>query len=410
MIVGGSAFNLDGQNQRGDAMSTWLDRRAALARLNVRPQTLYAYVSRGRVAMRPDPDDPRRSLYSGADIDTLATRRARGRRPAAIAASAIAWGEPAVVTTISTVRHGRLVYRGADAVALSARATLEDVAALLWETEAPPLPPALSPRGRRLTTHRPRPAGSARAAAFATLAGLAACAPPTPGRPVTALRDDAAAAVAALARALGAAGGGAPTHARLARGWSLGRRATDAVRRALVLLADHELNASAFAARVAASTGAPLAACLLAGLSTLAGPRHGGAADAVAALAADAERLGSEAAVAQWSARGALPGFGHPLYPEGDPRAAALLANVSLDETLAALRAAVTAAGGPAPNVDFALLALVRALDLPPDAPFRLFALGRSVGWAAHAMEQAATGQLIRPRARYEGALAPASR
>src|SRR5438067_10387782 len=100
-------------------MAAWLDRSSALARLGVRAQTLYAYVSRGRVAMRPDPGDPRRSLYSAADIDALATRRARGRRRSAIAASTIAWGEPAIATSISTVIHGRPIYRGEDAVALS---------------------------------------------------------------------------------------------------------------------------------------------------------------------------------------------------------------------------------------------------------------------------------------------------
>ena len=174
------------------------------------------------------------------------------------------------------------------------------------------------------------------------------------------------------------------------------------VRRALVVLADHELNASTFAARVAASTGASIAACLLAGLATLSGPRHGGAADAVAALVDDAARRGPSAALADARTRDALPGFGHPLYPAGDPRAAALLAHAPLDDALAELRDAA-AALGERPNVDFALLALVRAHGLPADAPLRLFALGRSVGWAAHAMEQAATGQLIRPRARYEG-------
>ena len=88
-------------------MSEWLSREEALERLKVRPQTLYAYVSRGRIGMRPDRADPRRSQYRADDIAALATRRARGRSPSAIAESAIAWGEPSIVTAISTVWHGQ---------------------------------------------------------------------------------------------------------------------------------------------------------------------------------------------------------------------------------------------------------------------------------------------------------------
>src|SRR5262249_26174907 len=114
-------------------MKIWLTRDEALKLLKVRPQTLYAYVSRGRIDMRPDPDDPRRSLYRAADIGGLTRRRERGKRQAAIAASAIAWGEPIITTTISTVRNGRLYYRGRDVAELAQSASLEEVAALLWD-------------------------------------------------------------------------------------------------------------------------------------------------------------------------------------------------------------------------------------------------------------------------------------
>jgi citrate synthase len=195
-----------------------------------------------------------------------------------------------------------------------------------------------------------------------------------------------------------------PIHLRLARAWGSGPAEADLIRRALVLLADHELNASTFAARVAASTGAPIAACLLAGLATLSGPRHGGAGAAAIALVEDAERLGPDEAIARWLAHDRpLPGFGHPLYPEGDPRAEGLFADFRIDDSLARLRKSVLAATGLHPNIDFALAAMTRSLRLPADAPFRLFALGRSVGWTAHAIEQVTSNRLIRPRARYDG-------
>ncbi|RWL80447.1 MAG: citrate synthase [Mesorhizobium sp.] len=376
-------------------MTEWLTREQALERLNVRPQTLYAYVSRGRIGMRPDEADPRRSQYRADDIAALATRRDRGRSPQAIAESAIAWGEPAITTSISTVLHGRLVYRGKDAVEFSATATLEETAELLWASDLPVSFAALTASAAR---------ESGTPTAFARLSALAAEGWPSLGRRSAMLQQDGAAATSVLATALGATPGSEPVHTRLAQGWSVEAAGADLIRKALVLLADHELNASTFAARVAASTGAPVAACLLAGLATLAGPRHGGAGAAAIALVEDAERLGPDEAIARWLAHDRpLPGFGHPLYPEGDPRAEALFSDLKLDDGLSRLRKAVLAATGLHPNIDFALAAITRSLRLPADAPFRLFALGRSVGWTAHAIEQVTSKRLIRPRARYDG-------
>ncbi|MEI9419098.1 citrate/2-methylcitrate synthase, partial [Mesorhizobium sp. Cs1321R2N1] len=132
-----------------------------------------------------------------------------------------------------------------------------------------------------------------------------------------------------------------------------------------------------------------------------------GAGEAVMQLAEDAARHGADAAIRRWLGHDRpLPGFGHPLYPEGDPRAAALLAGLdNTDETLRSLETAAIAATGAQPNIDFALAVLTRGLGLPRDAPFHLFALGRSVGWAAHMVEQIVSGSIIRPRGRYEGLL-----
>jgi len=106
----------------------------ALAVLGVRPQTLYANVSRGRIRAKPDPKDSRRSLYNSDDVERLASRPA-GRRPAAlVAAAAIGWGDPVLASGVSTIEKGRLWYRGCDAAALSESAGLEQVASLLWET------------------------------------------------------------------------------------------------------------------------------------------------------------------------------------------------------------------------------------------------------------------------------------
>jgi citrate synthase len=382
---------------------TWLTRDEALKVLRVRPQTLYAYVSRGRIGMRPDPADPRRSLYEAGDIAALTTRRERGKRPEAIAASTIAWGEPIIPTTISTVVRGRLFYRGRDATEFAGRATLEEAACLLWDAPAPL---------RFQASHCDVSArGSARSRAFAALAAAAASGTPSFGRSADILRGEAASLVATLVHALAAKSTeAAPIHVRLAGAWTTDRGALNAVRRALVLLADQELNSSTFAARVAASTGAALGACALAGLATLSGPLHGDATVAIRSLMKQVSDGGASNVIGRHLAAGlAIPGFGHPLYPDGDPRAAALLAAFDLPKPFKQVLAKVGSETGQRPNLDFALVALADQFGLPDDAPFSMFALGRSIGWLAHAIEQATTGQLIRPRARYAGPPAAAT-
>jgi citrate synthase len=180
----------------------------------------------------------------------------------------------------------------------------------------------------------------------------------------------------------------------------------DAIRRILVLTADHELNASTFAARVAASTGAPLAAAALAGLSALSGPLHGGMTVQVNGFIAEVRRSSdTKSAALQRLAQGLdVPGFGHPLYPNGDPRAQAIQAAVRFSDELNAIVEVCEDVTGAQPNLDFALVAACRTLGLPNDAPFTLFTVGRTVGWLAHALEQKQSGGgLIRPRARYVG-------
>ena len=116
-------------------MTKWMTAEQALKFLGIRAQTLYANVSRGRIRAKPDPADSRRSLYNGTDIARLAERRSGRRRAETVAAQAIGWGEPVLASSISTVADGRLWYRGLDAVRLSERATLEEVAGMLWQTE-----------------------------------------------------------------------------------------------------------------------------------------------------------------------------------------------------------------------------------------------------------------------------------
>jgi citrate synthase len=375
----------------------WLTAEQALKFLGVRSQTLYANVSRGRIRAKPDPADPRRSLYNGNDVARLAERRPGRRSAERVATQAIGWGDPVLASAISTVANGRLWYRGRDALELAETATLEQIAGLLWQTSDIRVH---ADRAATRVAHGGTPIGRL----LSAVSERAATDVPSRGRSPAVLISEAETLFAMLvAASLGRAHLDLPVHARLAKAWRK-PQAQDLLRRALVLLADHELNASTFAVRVAASTGASLSACLLAGLATLTGPLHGGAARALQSLLDRARRVGANEAVREWLARGEpLPAFGHPLYPEGDPRAIALMRHVKLSGMFLAVRMAVEDLIGEPPNVDFALAAVTDAYALPRQAPFVVFALSRSVGWIAHALEQIATGQLIRPRARYIG-------
>jgi citrate synthase len=200
-----------------------------------------------------------------------------------------------------------------------------------------------------------------------------------------------------------------PLHRQVAAAWAPGDRAAeDLLRRALVLLAEHELNASAWTVRCAASTGLNLYDALIAGLVALKGPKHGGAGPLAALMVADLADGDVRTKIRDRVALGErVPGFGHSVYQEGDPRADALLAALvaaDADPRLAVeAPKLLTEATGLFPNIDYALAVLMRHLGLAVGHETALFAIARSAGWVAHAIEQLETDTLIRPRARYVG-------
>jgi citrate synthase len=386
-----------------------IDASEASERLGVSRATLYAYVSRGLIRAVADADDPRRSLYSAADIAALADRKGRSRKPESVANATLDFGLPVLTSGITRIADGRLAYRGRDAAEIAASASLEEVACLLWDcgdddpfADPPPEIDAAWPELSLSLSH------------LSVFERMAALLPLVRGATrITWQRETRLLwpSGAALVRALAAAATGRlpssePVHRQLGAAWGVDAAGMETLRAALVLLADHELNASTFTVRVVASTGASLASALSAGLGALSGPLHGGQTSLVEALFEEAERAGDAAALVDrrlW--RGdRLPGFDHPLYPDGDPRATALLARLPPDPLRADLLAALDRLG-KRPNVDFATVSMRRALGLPPGSALALFAVGRSVGWIAHALEQRATGKLIRPRARYDAGM-----
>jgi len=391
----------------------------AVRRLGVKPATLYAYVSRGLLRSTGQPGSRERRYYA-QDVERLKRLPGNRRRPRPPIASFDA-RTPIMDSAICLFESGRLYYRGVDAAELAERSSLEETARLLWQTETlgtfdvpgPTVPlrkwlkglgPALSPIERArsiLVDLASRDLGALDISPESVAR--------TGGRLVAAI----AAAITGIPTA------GLPIHAELASTWKLDSSGADLIRRCLVLCADHELNTPTYVARCVASTAASPYAAVIAALGTLSGPRNGGQLSHVESML---RQLGDSqdimTALASRLQRGEgipgyggerFPGFGHPLYPDGDPRAVHILDALSRSKPSRRSNAVlkigrqVSQAVGRHPNNDFALSAVSFVLNLPPGSALGVYLIGRTVGWIAHAIEQYESGAHIRPRARYVG-------
>lgn len=380
-----------------DAEHGWIGRAEALRRLGVKTQTLYAYVSRGRIAARPDPADPRRSLYAESDIARLGAGD-RDTTPTALTRGAAGRGEAEIFSTLSTRIDGRLCYSGLDVAQLSAQATLEDVARRLWGLRSPQPLMGLKPRVDAVT------GASIRLRTLACLARRAAEDPAMTGRDAASLRAEAA---EILNEVIDAAAGSGPRllfHQRLARGWKMIERDADLVRRALVLCADDLARPPMLAARATAQAGAPLAGAALAGLTALMGSPVMARTQSASTWVVQARRDPAGTIAATFAASGDLPGFIDPASPDTDEaRARALIEAARLPADLEAIWREGEAQTGLVPGLPLALALLARRLDLPRDGAVDLLLLARVVGLIGHALDQAIGGSPIRTRLRYVG-------
>lgn len=398
--------------------------REASERLGIKPETLYAYVSRG-LLHSVSGERGRARRYLRSDVEGLrAQRDARKGGPS----TALRSGEPVLDSSITEMTAEGPRYRGHAAIELARAGTpFESVAELLWSAHLPALRPRWSFRGEppALASLAPWLSASAPPSAVHALV-VAAIAAGDPGRfdlrPASVQRR-ARALIKTLAAALafttdpsrlGAAlaAGTVAEAVAIGLGVELGDSQLRAIDQVLVLMADHELNASTFAARVAASANADPYAAVLAGLATLSGSKHGAASDRAEALVAEvASPADAGRVLHERERRGELvPGFGHLIYrDQPDPRAIVVLETArslgSGSETTAKVEAlieAVRESGKPPPNIDAAVVALRGALGMPRGAAAGLFAVGRCAGWVAHILEQYEAGFLLRPRARYQ--------
>ncbi|MEP2703715.1 MAG: citrate/2-methylcitrate synthase [Roseibium sp.] len=380
----------------------YLSAKEAATELGVQPTTLYAYVSRGLISSVAGSGKQRR--YDAGDVRRLKGRKSSeeptGTRPLT--------GDPVLETELTLISKDGPIYRGQSALDLAETSSLETVATLLWGCEenpfaekppaAPPMmPDGLGPLERLMMALSAWPLQDRAAYTQA---------------PALLQKKGAGLLRYGVAVLLGTEPGDAPVHTQIAQAFGISEKSKKLIRAALVLSADHELNTSAFAARCAASTRAPLHAALLSGLGAFTGPRHGAASGRVSAWVADIDpKTDVESLISDRLSRGeALPGFGHSIYGDRDPRADWLLNALILSEPdhefvrkLPAFLSAGEELYGQFPNIDFALAILQKTYQLPDDSGKVLFCAGRIVGWIAHALEQYAAQEQIRPRATYVG-------
>ena len=394
-------------------MSTaWVGAAEAARALGITRASLYAYVSRGLVRSEPGMAKSRARRYSRDDVDRLRRRAEERRDPDKVAAHALQWGMPVLESSITLIADETLYYRGHDAVALARTAPVEAVASLIWtgtldarrpDVAATPVARVPSPKSTpfilRAQTALPL-ASAADHQAFDLRPG---------GVVRTGWR------ILDLLVGVEATRGHGSIDATLAHAWRVRSGGAEVMRAALILCADHELNVSAFTARCVASAGSNPYAVVTAGLAALEGTKHGGSTARVETMLAAMRRARTlRSALAERLRQGQrVDGFGHPLYRRGDPRAAALLemleARFPRSPELRYVREFARAAGavtGERPNIDFALGAVSRVLGLPTGSGVTLFAVGRTIGWIGHAIEQYAVNQIIRPRAKYVGVVA----
>jgi citrate synthase len=395
-------------------MADFLTAAEAARRLGVKPATLYAYVSRG-VLSRVRAPDGRASLFGAEEVERLA-RRGRPRRPAGVA-------DITVESAITEITGDSLRFRGLDATRLAVSRTFEEVAELLWTGE---FRSAREPwRARPAALAAGRAAQAALPGGTLPLERLQVIVPAMAATDPLRLQLDRSAVIAAGRNIVAgmvdclppraAVDPGEPVAGRL---WSrlCDRRPAPALMRALsaalVLLADHELAASTLAARAAASVRADPYAVVGTGLGAMSGALHGGAslgAEALMAAASGPEDV--PRVVGELLRRGEkVPGFGHFVYRGGDPRAVLLLdlvrraAPKSGQLAVAdAVFAEVRQKSLPEPNIDFAIATLVRVAGMVRGAGEAIFAVARTAGWMAHALEAYSGPGPLRPRAVYTG-------
>ncbi|NUS30455.1 MAG: helix-turn-helix domain-containing protein [Streptomyces sp.] len=399
-----------------------LSTKEAAELLGVKPETVYAYVSRGQLSSRRVPGG-RGSTFDAREVETLAGRNKREG-----GGSSGSGGELAVRTRITLIDADRYYFRGVDATELAARHSYEEIAEWLWTGRMRPgttftAPDASVAVARRAVDALPEHASPTDRLRVAAIAA-AASDPLRFDLSEDAVLGTARVLIPTLVAALPPVRAGHRDEGSLARRlWARlsGRAADEASLRvldtALGLLVDHDLAASTLAVRVAASARAHAYAAVSAGLGVLEGPLHGAASGLAHRLLNDVLEQGDAGPVIADELRAGrrIPGLGHRLYRGEDPRARALFELLEeiprAEPALLAARDVVATTARHTPlhaNVDLALAVLTSSAGMPATAGETIFAVARTAGWIAHALEEYGERPLrMRPSGFYVGAKPP---
>lgn len=412
-------YILTNSHEEDMSRKRFLTAREAATELDVSPATLYSYVSRGLIRSESGPEaGDRRRRYHREDIDRLKRRKELRREPGKVTERALHWGTPLLESSITLIADNALYYRGQDVTELAGTTAFEEVTRLLWNSALPveklfPASPVRLPAAWDAVA--PGLTGLSHIRRFSILLQLAE-------EEDIASYDTSSERVALtggriirmMASVLTGQNTTQDTIARALVKWSGSRKKgiDRLMNAALVLCADHELNVSSFTTRCVASAGSTPYSAVAAGLGALQGTKHGGHTGKVESLLKEIGRPSETGRVISDRLRRGeeIAGFGHTLYPDGDPRGRLLLDMVydafprtPATTLLQSLEETVRATLDREPTIDFALVALARNLKLPPDAGVTIFAMGRTAGWIGHAIEQYRVDRIIRPRARYTG-------
>jgi len=405
----------------------YLTAQEAANELGISQDTLYAYVSRGFIRSEASDGQKRSRWYSLEDVQRLKKRKGEYRHPDKVAAGAMQAGTPVMESAITMITEDRFYYRGHDALTLATTHSVEQVASLIWIGDFSEEHSLFSrtPPERMLARYQKI---SRQLNGLTPLEAFQICLPLAALDDIAAydLRSEAVAqtGVRILQLLAAVAADGQYTMHGIAQmvqhGWvPHDERAIALLTAALILCADQELNVTTFTARCVASAGSTPYAVVCAGLSALQGIKHAGQTERIEAFLRETDSPANvRSSIASLLKRGepipgfgeVVPGFGSVFYPAGDPRGKLLLeltaqAYPQALEVLLAQRVTEETFDllGERPTIFFALVTLARALNLPPGGAIALFALGRTIGWIGHSIEQYQANQVIRPRARYIG-------
>jgi citrate synthase len=396
-------------------MADRIDAAKAAARLGVKPATLYSYVSRGLLTSARDASG-RRSLFDPVEVDHLRRRAHPLRAPGA---------EIVIESAITALGADRPFFRGRDALTLAGSWTFEQTAEWLWNGVVPDRSPVWQPLPAAVAAARDvqqllPPSTLPLDRVMLAVTVLAVSDPMRHTVDPTAVAATGRALIAGMVDALPTqrARAGRPAERVAERLWPRLTKASPhpalvpCLEAALVLLADHELAASTMAARIAASVKADPYAVVSSALGVVAGPMHGGASLGAERMLAEIAEPGDAARViGERLRRGErIPGVGHAVYKSGDRRADRLM-ELLRDATPNHPRLAVSDAvlqelhlrGLPAANSDFAIATLGQVCGMVPGAGEAIFAVARTAGWLAHALEEYTRTSPLRPRAVYVG-------